>query len=213
MFERSNQPYSYSQAPLIMAAQGLQPASLAKNNSLARWQKTVRSQLAPISETANLDARVLLAHTLSRSKTWVLAHPEYTLSSQEIEALTRALDRLTAGEPLPYVLGMWAFFGMDFQLSPQVLIPRPETELLVEKALAWLAAHPRRRLAADRDQPGPRREQRRALPQVPRHGTGATGAARDATGESRGAHRARDQPARRSESGAVPRVESFRRIR
>jgi release factor glutamine methyltransferase len=132
-----------------MAAQALSPASMTKKTSLDHCQKMVRSQLGPISETANLDALVLLAHTLSRSKSWVLTHPEYTLSSQEIKALRRALDRLTAGEPLPYVLGTWAFYGMDFRVSPEVLIPRPETELLVEKALAWLAAHPRRRLAAD----------------------------------------------------------------
>ena len=50
--------------------------------------------------------------------------------------------RLEKGEPFPYVLGHWEFFGMDFDISPDVLIPRPETELLVEKAIAWLRAAP-----------------------------------------------------------------------
>ncbi len=59
------------------------------------------------------------------------------------------LVRLESGEPLPYVLQRWEFFGLDFSLSPQVLIPRPETELLVEQALVWLEANPDRRSALD----------------------------------------------------------------
>ena len=57
--------------------------------------------------------------------------------------------RLESGEPLPYVLGQWEFFGLEFEVTPDVLIPRPETELLVERAIAWLQAHPDRRHAAD----------------------------------------------------------------
>lgn len=53
------------------------------------------------------------------------------------------------GEPLPYVLGQWEFFGLGFLVTPDVLIPRPETELLVEGAISWLRDHPDRRSAAD----------------------------------------------------------------
>jgi release factor glutamine methyltransferase len=60
-----------------------------------------------------------------------------------------ALKRLEAGEPLPYVLGRWEFFGLEFDLTPDVLIPRPETELLVEKSLAWLKATPEQCHVAD----------------------------------------------------------------
>ena len=59
------------------------------------------------------------------------------------------LQRLENGEPLPYVLGHHEFFGLDFDLTPDVLIPRPETELLVQKALDWMAQAPERRTAAD----------------------------------------------------------------
>ena len=52
------------------------------------------------------------------------------------------MRRLEGGEPLPYVLGHQEFFGLDFDLTPDVLIPRPETELLVESAIAWLQASP-----------------------------------------------------------------------
>ncbi len=94
------------------------------------------------SDTASLDAQVLLASILNRSRTWVLAHPEANLDSSQQVALDQALSRLGAGTPLPYVLGHWEFFGLDFDLTPDVLIPRPETEMLVELALIWLEAHP-----------------------------------------------------------------------
>jgi len=96
-------------------------------------------------ETAALEAQVLLAYLLGRSRTWILAHPETELTPAQVQAMQQSLARLCAGDPLPYVLGHWEFFGLEFKLSPHVLIPRPETELLVEQAIAWLQAHPRRR--------------------------------------------------------------------
>lgn len=59
------------------------------------------------------------------------------------------VQRLERGEPLPYVLGHWEFFGLDFDLTPEVLIPRPETELLVERAIPWLQSSSQRRSIAD----------------------------------------------------------------
>ena len=90
-----------------------------------------------------------MAHILGVERTWVLSHPEVELDVFQEQALAIAAGRLEAGEPLPYVLGEWEFFGLPFSLTPQVLIPRPETELLVELALAWLDKHPERRIAAD----------------------------------------------------------------
>jgi release factor glutamine methyltransferase len=94
------------------------------------------------SDSATLDAHVLLAHVLGRSRTWVLAHPEARLSQKQESALKALLARIEGGEPLPHILGHWEFFGMDFDITPDVLIPRPETELLVERALEWLLSHP-----------------------------------------------------------------------
>ncbi len=105
--------------------------------------------LQPHSETARLDAQVLLAHLLAVPRTWVLIHPEARLTSAQQEALREALERLRAGVPLPYVLGEWEFYGRTFEVGPEALIPRPETELLVETALAWLRARPDVHLAAD----------------------------------------------------------------
>jgi release factor glutamine methyltransferase len=101
------------------------------------------------SETASLDAQVLLAHILKKPRTWIAAHPEGFLEAPQVQKLKDALARLESGEPLPYLLGHWEFYGLDFQLTPSVLIPRPETELLVENAIAWLHSHPTAHLAAD----------------------------------------------------------------
>lgn len=111
--------------------------------------RTISAQRAPTSDTPLLDAQVLLAHILNKPRAWLLAHPEVRLTAEQQQAYRQDLARLAAGEPLPYLIGHWEFFGLDFLVSPQVLIPRPETELLVEKALAWLERHPERRLAAD----------------------------------------------------------------
>ena len=101
------------------------------------------------SDTPRLDAQVLLAHVLQKPRTWMLAHPESTLDPQAASVLESLIQRLERGEPLPYVLGHWEFFGLDFDITPDVLIPRPETELLVEHAIAWLQASSQRRTIAD----------------------------------------------------------------
>ncbi|HWQ83748.1 MAG TPA: peptide chain release factor N(5)-glutamine methyltransferase [Anaerolineales bacterium] len=101
------------------------------------------------TDTPGLDAQVLLAHILGVDRSRVLSHPEAELDHSQEQALEAAAARLESGEPLPYVLGEWEFYGMSFHLTPQVLIPRPETELLVELAVDWLAGHPDRRSTAD----------------------------------------------------------------
>jgi release factor glutamine methyltransferase len=102
----------------------------------------LRQQLEPYSESASLDAQVLLAHLLEKPRAWVLAHPEAQLTSGQEQSLYQFVKRLQNGEPFPYVLGEWEFFGLSFRVTPAVLIPRPETELLVEQALEALQARP-----------------------------------------------------------------------
>jgi len=109
----------------------------------------IRSRLDRQSESAALDAQVLLAHITGKPRAWVLAHPEQTLTKEETESLEAALAHLEQGTPLPYVLGHWEFYGLDFWVTSATLIPRPETELLVERALEWLLLQPKRRLAVD----------------------------------------------------------------
>jgi release factor glutamine methyltransferase len=109
----------------------------------------ITPRLAANSDTPDLDASVLLAHITNKPRTWVMAHPELTLTTEQQIQLDESLMRLEQGEPLPYVLGHWEFFGLDFNVTPDVLIPRPETELLVEKAIIWLQESKVRRTIAD----------------------------------------------------------------
>jgi release factor glutamine methyltransferase len=101
------------------------------------------------SETAELDVQLILAHVMERPRSWLLAHLDAPLTPSQVDSAKEAFARLKAGTPLPYILGHWEFFGLDFVITPDVLIPRPETELLVEKAIQWLGGSPERRTAAD----------------------------------------------------------------
>jgi release factor glutamine methyltransferase len=109
----------------------------------------ITTRLASISDTPDLDASVLIAHIIDKPRTWVMAHPELTLTPTQQNQLNQSLMRLESGEPFPYVLGHWEFFSLDFDVTADVLIPRPETELLVEKAIVWLQESKVRRTIAD----------------------------------------------------------------
>ena len=109
----------------------------------------ITDRLASISDTSALDASVLVSHLINKPRTWVVSHPEITLTSEQQNQLNMSLTRLEDGEPFPYVLGRWEFYGMEFDITPDVLIPRPETELLVEKAIAWMQKSKVRRTVAD----------------------------------------------------------------
>jgi release factor glutamine methyltransferase len=122
---------------------------MTPTNDIASWLSVLRQQLDGMSETAPLDAQVVMAHVLGRPRAWVLAHPETLLEAPLAARLNQAAARLVIGEPLPYVLGHWEFYGLEFEVDPAVLIPRPETELLVETALDWLCSHPAARRTAD----------------------------------------------------------------
>jgi release factor glutamine methyltransferase len=101
------------------------------------------------AQEVSLETQVLAGYALDKPRAWVLAHPEVILTPQQQRQLTRLLGGLAQGTPLPYLTGRQEFYGLEFEVSPDVLIPRPETELLVERGLAWLQAHPDRRCAAD----------------------------------------------------------------
>ncbi len=117
--------------------------------SLRDLLDSTAARLAPCSDTPQLDAQVLLAHIFEKPRTWLLAHSTSVADAARAARLETLIQRLEHGEPLPYVLGHWEFFGLDFDLTPAVLIPRPETELLVERGIAWLhvlsAASPTRK--------------------------------------------------------------------
>ena len=102
-----------------------------------------------MSETPVLDSQAFLADLLGCTVAQIMSHQETVLSNEQEQRFQFKLERLSAGEPLPYVVEHQDFFGLEFYVNPAVLIPRPETELIVEKALIWLRDHPEKRLVAD----------------------------------------------------------------
>ena len=98
--------------------------------------------LSDVSEDALLETRPILQKAAGLSRSAVLSHPERELTKNELKEITDMVSLRSTGYPLPYILGKWEFYGNAFIVNPTVLIPRPETELLVEEACAWLKQHP-----------------------------------------------------------------------
>jgi release factor glutamine methyltransferase len=90
--------------------------------------------------SAPLSAELLLMHTLGRDRSFLYAHPEYELDAGESARFAQAIEERAAGTPVQYLTGRQEFWGLEFEVNPSVLIPRPETEHVVEVTLARLAA-------------------------------------------------------------------------
>jgi len=82
-----------------------------------------------------LAAELLLMHALGRDRTWLYAHPEEVISDSEVHLFTNLLARRAAGEPTQHLTGKQEFWSLEFEVTPDVLIPRPETEHVIEVAL------------------------------------------------------------------------------
>ncbi len=109
----------------------------------------IRKKIGSHSASPYLDALVLLSHISSQPKSRVLANPSPDLTPEQQTELSLALNQVKGGIPLPYILGAWEFYQLSFSITADTLIPRPETEVLVEKAVKWLQDHPGRRTCLD----------------------------------------------------------------
>ena len=87
---------------------------------------------------AGIEVQSLLQHVLQVNRAYLLTHPERVLSDEELARYTELLERRIAGEPVAYLLGMREFYGLELKVTKDTLIPRPDTELLVETALQYL---------------------------------------------------------------------------
>jgi release factor glutamine methyltransferase len=100
----------------------------------------------PHPERAWRDAETLLLHLMGRDRAYLIAHSDEALSAEAAERYDALLSRRLAGEPIQYITGETEFYGMPFRVDRRVLIPRPETEHLVEKTLSLAEAFPNPRI-------------------------------------------------------------------
>jgi release factor glutamine methyltransferase len=91
------------------------------------------------TQSPRTDALLLLERVLGRSRSWIVAHGDAMLSTQAAEQLAALCERRKAGEPIGYILGSAGFYGREFAVDARVLIPRPETEHLVDEVVAFIA--------------------------------------------------------------------------
>lgn len=117
--------------------------------NISDWLVLAQESLKDVSSTSRLDAELLLGHALGKARTWMLTHSNVEISPEIRTIAEGLLSKAIKTEPVPYIIGHWEFYGLDFSVSEDVLIPRPETELIVEQALDWLHANPDRRRVAD----------------------------------------------------------------
>jgi release factor glutamine methyltransferase len=95
----------------------------------------VRLRRGPHPDRARQDAESLLRHLLGKDKAWLIAHWEDPLRDEQAADYMELLERRYQGEPIQYITGVTEFYGLPFRVTPDVLIPRPETELLVESVI------------------------------------------------------------------------------
>ncbi len=99
--------------------------------------------LASVSATPRLDIELLLCHVLGKGRSFLFSWPEYTLNECEFQQFSELLDKRKHGNPVAYLIGTRAFWSLELLVEPSTLIPRPDTESLVETALERCDHRPR----------------------------------------------------------------------
>lgn len=100
--------------------------------NIDKWLKESAVALGKHSDTPRLDAEVLLCHVLKKDRAWLLAHPNYVLQGQTLQRLDELMERRRKAEPIAYILGRCEFYGRDFLINKDVLVPRPESETMID---------------------------------------------------------------------------------
>jgi release factor glutamine methyltransferase len=105
-----------------------------------------RLWFGPHPDHARQDAETLLLHVIGKNRAWLLAHADEELPEGQASCYTAFLERRYKGEPIQYIIGEQEFYGLPFLVAPSVLIPRPETEHVVEKVVQLAPLFPRPRI-------------------------------------------------------------------
>lgn len=105
--------------------------------TVQQWLQTARQQLAQFvpPDEASMEAQILLMHVLNVNRAWLIGHATDTVAASAINTVQSLLQRRLQGEPVAHILGSREFFGLLLKVTPDTLIPRPDTETLVEAAL------------------------------------------------------------------------------
>lgn len=111
---------------------------------MASIQFLIDSTALPASPSARLDVELLLAAALGKPRSYLRTWPEHEPSAEQLAVFAAMLERRRGGEPVAYILGHQGFWSLALEVAPHTLIPRPDTELLVETALQLAPATPRR---------------------------------------------------------------------
>lgn len=106
-----------------------------EHNTIAGWVAHGQAKLAASSDSAKLDAQILLGFVLDKERSYLLTWPEKEVSKQAEQQYLALLQRRIIGEPIAYIIGVQEFWSLPFKVSPATLIPRPDTEVLVELVL------------------------------------------------------------------------------
>ena len=111
--------------------------------TISQWLQMAAHELADaMIPSARLDAEIILAHTLRKPRTWLHAHDDEQIDERRRDVANARLELRLERTPVAYIIGHKEFYGRLFKVTPEVLVPRPESETVVSTALNWLRAHP-----------------------------------------------------------------------
>ncbi len=115
------------------------PASLNEFLSIAELLADASQQLEAVSDSPRLDAELLLARAIDTPRSYLIAHPEDEPDDDAVRRFSDAIDMRASGQPIAYITGEKEFWSLDLKVTPATLVPRPETELLVEHAIGYVS--------------------------------------------------------------------------
>lgn len=133
-----------------MALHGMPDVINSYNHSTITIQDALlegERMLVPLHESARIDAEILLAHGINQTRAYLHAWPERTLTAEQLDCYTSLVRRRANGEPVAYLTGSREFWSLPLNVTDATLVPRPETELLVEQALLRIPPDSNKRIA------------------------------------------------------------------